>query len=476
VSRHRVLRKTKVVATLGPACDGYETIRAMIQAGMNVARMNFSHGTHEEHRVRLETLRRAAASLDANIAVMLDTRGLEIRTGSLAAGPALLETGQRFTLYGDERPGDARGVCVSTPDLAQHVSPGCPILIADGTLELRVVSVEGRDIHCEVVRGGRLDARKGVNLPETSFPRAALSPADCDDLAWAVEHDVDYIAASFVHDASDVIAIRKLIEGYGASIPIIAKIENTEGVRNLDEIVATANGAMVARGDLGVEIPLRQVPLVQKKIIRATVMNGKPVITATQMLDSMERNLRPTRAEVSDVANAILDGTSAVMLSGETAVGAHPVEAVRTMASIALETEASLRVYGHLQQTLASPAHVVTEAVSQASITMADHLQAAAIITLTETGYTSRSISKYRPDCPILAITPSRAVMRKLAMNWGVTALHFEGERSDEAMIAFAVRRARELGYVATGDVVVVTAGRARQSGSTDSIRVVTVA
>jgi pyruvate kinase len=475
VSRHRVLRKTKVVATLGPACDGYETIRAMIQAGMNVARMNFSHGTHEEHRVRLETLRRAAASLDANIAVMLDTRGLEIRTGSLAAGPALLETGQRFTLYGDERPGDARGVCVSTPDLAQHVSPGCPILIADGTLELRVVSVEGRDIHCEVVRGGRLDARKGVNLPETSFPRAALSPADCDDLAWAVEHDVDYIAASFVHDASDVIAMRKLIEGYGASIPIIAKIENTEGVRNLDEIVATANGAMVARGDLGVEIPLRQVPLVQKKIIRATVMNGKPVITATQMLDSMERKPVPTRAEVSDVANAILDGTSAVMLSGETAVGSYPVEAVRTMAALALEAEGAFGEYGHLQQIRSEPAHVVTEAVSQAAITMAKHLNAAAILTLTESGFTSRSISKYRPACPILAVSASETVVRRLALNWGVTALRYHGERSDDRMLQFGLDRAREMGWVRPGDVVVATAGLHRRTGSTNMIRVLDV-
>jgi pyruvate kinase len=313
-----------------------------------------------------------------------------------------------------------------------------------------------------------------VNLPGVSLGGRALLRESRDDLLFAIEHDVDYIAASFVRSAEDVLEIRRFLEDHGAQIPIVAKIENEAAVRNLEAIVAVANGTMVARGDLGVEMPLEDVPLVQKRIIRTTVMNGKPVITATQMLDSMERNPLPTRAEVSDVANAILDGTSAVMLSGETAIGAYPIEAVRRMSALALRAEESFRDYGHLQKIRSEPTHVVTEAVSQAAITMAHHLDAAAVITLTESGFTSRAISKYRPDCPILAVTASQRVMRKLALNWGVTAVLFDGERSDEAMIAHGIRRGRELGCIERGDVVVATAGVNRRTGSTNLIRVVT--
>ena len=468
------IRKTKVVATLGPACDSPETLQAMIRGGMNVARLNFSHGSHEDHRKRLETLRQAAAALGANVAVMLDTKGVKIRTGKLEAGPVQLETGHAFTLYTDGRTGNRAGVSVSYPGIEDEVQPGATILLQDGAIELRVTSVSRGEIHSEIVRGGSLGDRKGVNLPGARLSRTILLRDTREDLLFAIEHDIDYIAASFVRDGADLLEIRRFLEDHGAQIPIIAKIENQEAVRNLEEIIGIANGTMVARGDLGVEMPLQDVPLVQKQIIHATVMNGKPVITATQMLDSMERNLLPTRAEVSDVANAILDGTSAVMLSGETAIGAHPVEAVRTMSALALRAEGSFREYGHLQNIRSEPTHVVTEAVCQAAITMAHHLDAAAIITLTESGFTSRSISKYRPDCPILAVTVSERVMRKLAMNWGVTALLFEGERSDEAMIAHGIRRGRELGCIEQGDVVVATAGVNRRSGSTNLIRVVT--
>jgi pyruvate kinase len=301
-----------------------------------------------------------------------------------------------------------------------------------------------------------------------------MSVENREDLLFAVEHDIDYIAASFVRTARDVQEIRQLLADHGAEIPVIAKIENKDAVENLDEIVDSANGTMVARGDLGVELPLQRVPLVQKQIIRATVGDGKPVITATQMLDSMERNPIPTRAEVTDVANAILDGTSAIMLSGETAIGSYPVEAVRTMAAIATEAEGSLREYGHLQQIRSEPTHVVTEAVSQAAITMANHLDAAAILTLTESGFTSRAISKYRPHCPILAISVSERVVRRLALNWGVTALLYHGERDDEAMLRFGIQRGRELGFVRADDVVVATAGVSRRTGSTNLIRVLT--
>ena len=475
MSRHRVLRKTKLIATIGPACDSPETIKALIRAGMNVARLNFSHGTHDEHRKRLEVIQQASQELGANIATMLDTKGVEIRTGRVERDGVNLTTGDAFTLYTDDRVGDARGVSVSYRGLPDEVSPDSLILIDDGVIELRVVDVGAAEIHCRITRGGRLGDRKGVNLPDTPLALEAMTPENRDDLFFAVEHDVTYIAASFVRTAADVTEIRKLLAERGARIPVIAKIENKEGVRNLEEIVAVADGTMVARGDLGVEIPLHEVPIVQKQIIRTTVMNGKPVITATQMLDSMQRNPVPTRAEVSDVANAILDGTSAVMLSGETAAGAYPVEAVRTMAAVALRAEAALKQYGYLQNIRPEPSNVMTEAVAQAAITMANHLEAAAIITLTESGFTSRSISKYRPDCPILAVTGSRDVVRKLAMNWGVTALLFEGERVDEQMIQFGISRGREQGFIQRGDVIVATAGIARETGSTNLIRVVTV-
>jgi len=472
VPRERI-RKTKVVATLGPACDSPETLAALLRAGTNVARLNFSHGTHDEQRKRLECLRQVAADQGANVAVMLDTKGVKIRTGRVEGGAVQLTAGQPFTLYTDGRPGTSEGVSVSYPGIEDEVGPGTSILLHDGAIELRVTALRRGEVVCEIVRGGRLQDRKGVNVPGVSLASRLLMREIRDDLLFAIDHDVDYIAASFVRSAADVLEIRRFLEEHGAQIPIIAKIENDEAVRNLHEIVEAANGTMVARGDLGVELPLQDVPIVQKQIIHTTVMNGKPVITATQMLDSMERNPLPTRAEVSDVANAILDGTSAVMLSGETAVGAYPVEAVSTMSALALRAEESFREYGHLQNIRSEPAHVVTEAVSQAAVAMSRHIHAAAIITLTESGFTSRSISKHRPDCPIFAVTASDRVMRKLALNWGVTPVLFEGERADEAMIAFGVRRGRELGCIEQGDVVVATAGVNRRTGSTNLIRVV---
>ena len=477
--RSHSIRKTKLVATIGPACDGLETIKAMMRAGMNVARLNFSHDTHSEHRKRLEVVRQAAAELGANVAVMLDTKGVKIRTGRLEGGLAQLTTGESFNLFTDDRLGDASGVAVSYPQLPEEVVPGSKILIDDGVIELEVQEVSGDRIQCRINRGGNLSDRKGVNLPGTALGMPAMTPENRADLAFAVENQVDYIAASFVRGREDVREIRQVLREHGgAQIPIIAKIEAAVGVMNLEEIVAEADGIMVARGDLGVEIPVQKVPLTQKKIIRTTVTNGKPVITATQMLDSMKGSPLPTRAEVSDVANAIFDGTSAVMLSNETAAGMYPVEAVRTMASLALEAETGLREYGHLQQVRPAPAHEVTEAVSQAAITMANHLQAAAIIALTESGRTARFISKYRPRCPILGVSTWPAVVRAFALNWGVNGLLYEGDGEldgDDRMIDFALARAQELGIAARGDLCVVTAGRSRETGSTNLIRVVTV-
>ncbi len=472
---HRPVRKTKLVATIGPACDAPDTLKAMIRAGMNVARLNFSHGTHEEHRKRLQSIREVDRELGTATAVMLDTKGVEIRTGRVEGGRITLTTGQDFSLHTDDRLGDSTGVAVSDPELPEDVVPGCAILLDDGVIELRVREVLPREVRCQVTRGGQLADRKGLNVPGTSLERTLMSPENREDLLFAIAEDIDYIAASFVRTAADVRDIRQLLAEGGAQIPILAKIESREGVRNLEEIVDAADGTMVARGDLGVEMPLSDVPLVQKKIIHTTVMNGKPVITATQMLDSMQRNPTPTRAEVSDVANAILDGTSAVMLSGETAAGAYPVEAVRTMAALALRAEAGLAEYGHLQHVQPEPSNVVTEAVSRAAITMAHHLRAAAIMTLTESGFTSRQVSKHRPTCPILAITTSPVVVRKLSMNWGVTAMRVEAGGRDEEMLLAGLRAGRERGYLEPGDVVVATAGLARQSGSTNLIRVLTV-
>jgi len=469
------LRRTKVIATIGPACDNEDTLREMITAGMNVARLNLSHGSLDSHAGKLELVRRVAELMDANIGIMVDTRGREIRTGELAGGVAELERGQPFILTSEPRVGDLHGVSVTHPYLHEHVTAEERVLLDDGRLELSVESVSGNQVYCRVTYGGTLRNNKGVNLPDNDSAFDTIESQSDDDLEFAAAHDTQYVAASFIRNADDVEEIRDRLRALNCDIPIIAKIENRSAVENLDSIIAAADGTMVARGDLGVELGLARGPTIQKRIIRTTVSNGKPVITATEMLDSMERNPRPTRAEASDVANAILDGTSAVMLSGETAVGAYPVEAVRTIVSLTLEAEAGLRDFGYLQQILPNPSNIVTEAVAQASITMANHLQAAAIIALTETGFTSRLISKYRPDCPILAVTSSLAVVRRLAMNWGVQPVLYDGESGDEDKLLFATAQAKAFGYAKSGDVVVATAGSHSKAGSTDLIRVLTV-
>ena len=471
------IRKTKIVATIGPACKTPEMLRAMIEAGMNVARLNLSHGTHEAHREQITVLRSAASDLGRNIAIMIDTRGIEIRTGLLEGDSAKLVPGRNFSLYTENRPGNASGVSITYQKLFEEVRRGTPILLDDGAIELEVDKVTDGVINCRIIHGGRLGNSKSVNLPETQLAMSAVSPENRDDivkeLSFAAENDVDYIAASFVQSADDIIKMREILVERNVNIPIIAKIENRAGVANLEEIVEVADGIMVARGDLGVELPLADVPSTQKNIIRTTVSNGKPVITATQMLASMERNPKPTRAEASDVANAILDGTSAVMLSGETAVGKYPLESLRMLSTIALRAEASLHEYGYLQKIKPNPANVVTEAVGQASVSMAKNLHSAAIVSLTETGFTSRLISKYRPDCPILAITSSALVARKLSMNWGVIPALYQGEHSDDARIEFAIETFRQLAQTKKGDTLIITAGHHQLAGGTDMIRVV---
>lgn len=473
------IRKTKIVATIGPACDSLEMIMAMIHAGMTVARLNLSHGNLDDQKKRILWLREAAKNLNTSVAVMVDTRGIEVRTGSLGTGSVELGRGANFYLTTRERVGDASGVSISFKGLPEEVFPGTVILLDDGAIELQVTSIEGDDIHCEVVHGGTLGESKSVNLPGVQLSLSAVGPENREDvireLTFASDNDVDYIAASFVQTADDIVKMREILAERGVEIPIIAKIENRAGVANLDEIIAVADGLMVARGDLGVELPLAEVPGTQKMMIRKTVTNGKPVITATQMLASMEWNPKPTRAEASDVANAILDGTSAVMLSGETAIGKYPVDSVKTMATLAIRAESHLGEYGYLQKILPHPSNVVTEAVSQAAVAISKQLNAAAIFSLTSTGFTSRLVSKHRPNCPILAITGSQGVARWLSLNWGVMPILYPDERADKGKIEFGIERALELGYVKAGDIIVATAGQNQSAGGTDMIRVITV-
>jgi pyruvate kinase len=479
MSAGTAFRKTKIIATIGPACDEVETLKQMIEGGMNVARLNLSHGNFDEHGARVQRIRQAAAAAGSRVAIMIDTRGIEIRTGLLRNSYADLNRGADFVLRTDGRPGDETGVAVSYRKLPGEVRAGDVILLDDGAIELEVRSTSEDEIRCRVVHGGMLGNTKGVNLPGTRISMTAVGPENRADfvreIEFAANNDVDYIAASFIQSGDDIARMREILRQFDIDTPLIAKIENRAGVEHLDEIVAAADGLMVARGDLGVELPFGEVPRYQKQIIRKTVRAGKPVITATQMLASMERNPKPTRAEASDVANAILDGSSAVMLSGETAAGKYPVEAVRALHSLALTTESCLDEYGYLQKIPLHSANVITESISGAVKTIAKDLAAPAIVSLTESGFTSRMISKHRPECPIVAITGSERVARRLSMNWGVAAVLYTGEASDEAKIRFASECVQQMGFARPGDSIVVTAGQAQRSGGTDMIRVLTL-
>ncbi len=474
------LRKTKIIATAGPACADVNTLLSMIHAGMNVVRLNLSHGDFSGHGKLVRAVREAALLAQRHVAILADTRGIEVRTGMLENGPVALVAGETFSLFTGQRPGNRDGVSISYRKLPAEVTVGDAILLDDAAIELKVLSSTPSVIHCQVVYGGTLGDRKGVNLPGISLSISAISPefrARLErEVRFAVDHQVDYLAASFVQSGPEVEHIRELLGQHGSDIPIIAKIENRAGVENSEDIIAAADGIMVARGDLGVELPLAEVPGTQKRLIRDTVRNGKPVITATQMLASMESSPKPTRAEASDVANAILDGTSAVMLSGETAVGKYPVQSVGTMAAIALRAEASLREFGFLQTIRMNAVDRVAEAVGQSAARLAEQLQATAIVTLTDSGYTARLISKHRPECAIIAVTGRESVARRLAMNWGVLPLLCTDQESgDDERTRFGCELARQLGYLESGDTVVVTHGTRPDAGGTDMIRVMSV-
>lgn len=471
------MRRTKIVCTIGPASESVEVLKQLIYEGMNVARLNFSHGTHEEHLRRVEAIRQAAASTGRRVAIMLDTKGPEIRTGILKEETVILEEGKQITLTTEDIPGDASRMSISYKGLPQDVKPGNMILIADGLIGLQVLSVRGNEILCEVIHGGEIGSRKNVNVPGASIRLPALTEKDIADINFAIDHQLDFIAASFVRKSSDVLEIRRILEERGANIDIIAKIENQEGVDNLNEIIMVADGVMVARGDLGVEIPTEDVPLVQKKIIKACNQVGKPVVTATQMLESMIRNPRPTRAEASDVANAILDGTDAIMLSGETAAGRYPVEAVRTMARIARRTEMALPYREMLREKMISAQPTIPDAIGHATCTTAMDLDASAIITATSTGSSARIVAKYRPESPIIAVTTVDEVANRLCIVWGVNPLKVRETQGTDQMIEEAINSSLEAGLIRTGDLVVLTAGvPIGVPGSTNLIKVHLVA
>ncbi|MDE7201258.1 MAG: pyruvate kinase [Lachnospiraceae bacterium] len=477
------MRKTKIICTIGPVSESEEKLKELLLAGMNVARFNFSHGNHEEHQVKLERARKVAKELGLPLATMQDTKGPEIRLRDFEGGKVYLETGATFRLTTEEIMGTADRAAITYKNLKNDVKIGKSILIDDGLIELTIKAIEDTDIVCEVVNGGYVSNHKGINVPGAILSMPYISEVDKDDIIFGVEMGYDYLAASFVRCADDVLAVKKLIKEHGGRMRVISKIENMQGIDNLDEILAVSDGIMVARGDMGVEIPLEEVPVLQKKMIKKALHLGKIVITATQMLDSMIKNPRPTRAETTDVANAIYDGTSAIMLSGESAAGAYPIEAVKTMSRIAERTEEDIcyadRLHANYLQDRSNNwvnTEDVTTAICHACCTTAMDLNAKAIITVTMSGFTAGMISKYQPGCMVIGCAVDEMVYRQMALMFGVSPLLIEKEDDTEELFAAAVRASVNAGLVSYGDKVVITAGvPLGVAGNTNMVRVVEI-
>ena len=473
------MRKTKIVCTIGPSTDDDNILREMMLAGMNVARFNFSHGDYEMHKKRFEQVCRLRSELNLNVATLIDTRGPEIRLGKFKDDkPVEIFDDEIFTLSTeDDVIGTSKRAGISFKKLPEDISIGTSILINDGAVELRVEKISGGDIDCRVICGGILSNNKGINVPGVELSMPYLSENDMSDLEFAAKMGYDFIAASFVRTSADVNYLRRFIKSLGWNTPrIIAKIENMDGVNNIDEIIEAADGIMVARGDMGVEIPFEQIPAIQKELIQKGYMAGKQVITATQMLESMITNLRPTRAEITDVANAIYDGTSAIMLSGETAAGKHPVEAVKTMARIAVTTEGNINYISRLSKRPLTSGKDVTNAISHAAVTTAHDIGAKAIITVTKSGSTARDLSKYRPECTIIGGTPNEIVYRQMALSWGVIPMLMDEKQSTDELFDSAIETARNNEILEVGDVVVITAGIPLGiAGTTNMLKVDTV-
>ena len=471
------MKKTKIVCTIGPSSDSYEVLKALVNEGMNVARLNFSHGTHPEHKKRIDTIKKLRDDLDEPIAIMLDTKGPEIRIKTFKDGMIRIEQGQDFTLTSEDVEGDETRVSVTYKDIAKDLKADDRVLIDDGLVEFTVISVDEKNVYMRAVNSGELSDRKGVNLPSVKVNLPTLTEKDIEDLIFGIENDVDFIAASFIRSAKDVLEIRKVLESNGGEdIKIISKIENLEGVQNIDEIIEVSDGIMVARGDMGVELDEEDIPLVQKDIIRKCNLKGKFVITATQMLDSMIRNPRPTRAEVTDVANAILDGSSAIMLSGETAAGNYPVKSCEMMRKIAVKIEDSLDYKIALDSTNDEHEINITNSIAKATREVALDLDAKVIIAATTSGLTARNISKFKPKSPIIAATTDEKVRRQLAIEWGVYPIRATLASSIDDLFYESINILKNIKFVKEGELVILTAGMPLgKAGSTNIMMVKTV-
>ena len=467
------MRKTKIICTLGPSTDKDGVLRELIANGMNVARFNFSHGSHEEHKGRLDLLKSLREELGKPVAALLDTKGPEIRLKDFKNGTEMLEAGQTFTLTTRDVEGTKEICSITYKDLPQDVAPGGTIMLDDGLIKLQIQTVNDTDIVCTVLNNGKIKNKKGVNMPGVHLSMPYMSQRDKDDIIFGIEQGFDFIAASFVRTAQDVYEIRNLLNEYDSNIRIIAKIENREGVNNIDSILAAADAVMVARGDLGVEIDFTELPGIQKNIIERSFSFGKPIVTATQMLDSMMVNPRPTRAEISDVANAIYDGTSAIMLSGETAAGAYPVEALKTMSAIAERTETENHARVEYLTEATNGKISVSDATAHAACLTAKDVNAAAIVTVSESGTTARLLSKYRPQQPIIACVMKEQVQRQLSLSWGITSLMMPLAHSTDELIEMSTALAKENGFLHNGELAVVTAGvPVGISGTTNMIKI----
>ena len=467
------MRKTKIICTLGPSTDKEGVLRKLIENGMNVARFNFSHGSHEEHKARLDQLCALREELGQPVAALLDTKGPEIRLREFKNGMEVLEAGQTFTLTTRDVEGSKEICSITYKDLPGDVAAGGTIMLDDGLIQLSVLEVTATDIVCRVVNGGKVKNKKGVNVPGVHLSMPYMSQRDREDILFGIENGFDFIAASFVRTAQDVYEIRNLLNEHNSRIRIIAKIENQEGVDNIDSILAAADAVMVARGDLGVEIDFTEIPSIQKTIIDRSFAFGKPIVTATQMLDSMIENPRPTRAEITDVANAIYDGTSAIMLSGETAAGKYPAEAVRTMAAIAERTESDSHDLARMRRVNAGVKLSISDATAHAACTTAMDVNASAIVTVSESGGTARLLSKYRPQPPIIACVMDTQIQRQLSLSWGITPLLMPMAHSTDELIEMSTATAEAHGYLHSGDLAVVTAGvPVGISGTTNMIKI----
>ena len=470
------MRKTKIICTIGPSSESEVRLRELMLAGMNVARFNFSHGSHEEHKAKFDRVIKVSSELKLPVATLLDTKGPEIRLKDIEGGKTELVSGQKFILTTEEILGNNEKVTITYKQLKDDINTGTTILIDDGLIEMVVDEINETDIICTVVNGGPISNHKGVNIPGAGLSMPYISDVDRSDIMFGCDMDFDFLAASFVRCKEDILEVRKIIDEHGSHMKIIAKIENTQGIRNLDEILEAADGIMVARGDMGVEIPMEEVPIVQKQMIKRAEALGKHVITATQMLESMIKNPRPTRAEATDIANAIYDGTTAIMLSGESAAGLYPVEAVKTMAKIAERTEQDIDYNSRLRRRKVIDNIDTTTAISHATCTTAMDLKASAIITVTISGFTAGMIARYKPSCPIIACSVSPRTCRQLNLAWGVIPIWIARESTAEDLFDEAVHAAEKEGYIRKGDKVVLTAGvPLGVSGRTNMIRVVEV-